>query len=106
MSIGRKLAETELLTKLRGRLAYSKQCAPFYIFKDTEMELLLEWRPQTLEDLCKIKGFPKEGKRVQKWGKEIITVFRDTYNVEDFDVELDKDGDPVPKSILKNASAF
>lgn len=96
----------ELLRKLRGHLAYSKQVKPYVIFKDEELEKLLKAEPKTLDELGKIKGFPREGKRVTGFGQSIVDIFTKTEQVEDFSVKLDKDGDPVSVTKLKRMSLF
>lgn len=65
----------ERLRKMRGYLAYRNGVKPFVIFKDSEIPLLLKAKPKKIEDLALVKGFPLEGSRVQKWGKEICSVF-------------------------------
>lgn len=105
--MGQKEQERELLGKLRGHLAHSKQCAPYYIFGKDEFELLLEKRPTTIEQLAGLKGFPKEGARVAKWGQAIVDLFKNPDKIEDFKVtKVDKDGDPVVESVLKSSTAF
>ncbi|GAA0101698.1 hypothetical protein UT300012_24130 [Paraclostridium bifermentans] len=96
----------ELLCKLRGHLAFKKQVKPYVIFKDVELERLLEVQPTTLEELATIKGFPRDGKRVTGFGKSIIDIFTRTDKIEDFSVKLDKDGDPVSETKLKRMSLF
>lgn len=67
--------ETEL-KNLRNHLALKHNIAPYSIFKDDEMERLLKVKPKTIDELCKIKGFPRNGVRVTKWGNQIVNVFR------------------------------
>lgn len=94
------------LRKLRGRLAYSKQCEPYKIFRDVELNLLLSEKPRTIENLSKIKGFPKTGKRVQNYGQAIIDCFNRPESIEDFDVKLDASGEPVANTVLKKMNLF
>lgn len=96
----------ELLKKLRGRLAYKKQCEPFKIFRDVELKLLLDNQPKTIEELAKIKGFPRDGKRVANYGQSIIDIFCKTDEVVDFDVKLGRDGEPVSKTKTVRMSLF
>ncbi len=98
-------SEKELLEKLRGHLAYSKQCAPYLIFRDEELKLLLQHRPQNLEELSKLKGFPKDGKRVAGWGSSIVDIFTRAEKIADFKVKL-VDGEPVSHTELKRMTAF
>lgn len=94
-----------LLSKLRGRLAYKSNCAPYLVFSDELMETLIEAKPKTLEELSSIKGFPKDGKRVSKWGKAIIAVFSDK-DIEDFEVEEDSEGDLVVTARIASMELF
>lgn len=96
----------ELLRKLRGHLAYAKQVKPYVIFKDEELKLILDIKPKTLASLATIKGFPKEGKRVEKWGQSIVDIFNKADKIEDFEVKLDKSGEPVAKTQLKRMNLF
>lgn len=82
-------SEKELLQKLRGHLAYKANMEPFKVFRDQELELLLKERPKTLEALAKIKGFPKDGARVTKYGNAIIDIFNRSEQIEDFKVRDD-----------------
>lgn len=95
-----------LLRKLRGHLAYAKQCEPFKIFRDVELEALLKAKPTTIEALARIKGFPKDGARVTKYGQSIIDCFIKADKIEDFEVKLDSTGDPVAKTVLKRMNLF
>lgn len=94
-----------LLRKLRGHLAYSKQCKPYCIFRDIELNMLLRVKPLTLEDLSKIKGFPKEGARLNNYGEAIIQIFKDCSTIEDFEVSLNKEGEPCAR-VMRRSSAF
>lgn len=63
--------ERELLKKMCGHMAYKKGVEPYVIFNDENLEALLEARPQSIEELGKVKGFPTDGARVAKWGQAI-----------------------------------
>ena len=67
--------EEFLLRKLRGHMAYKKNVEPYRIFRDSELVLLLQERPTTIEQLTTIKGFPAEGARVAICGLGIIDIF-------------------------------
>lgn len=66
----------EELRRLRNRLALKNCVAQYSVFKDEEMEQLLIKKPKTIEELSSIKGFPKNGSRVNRWGQDIIKVFQ------------------------------
>lgn len=66
----------EELKRLRNRLALKSGIAQYSVFKDEQLEELLKIKPKTIDELVSIKGFPKNGARVTKWGQEIIRVFQ------------------------------
>lgn len=78
--------EKELLEKLRVKLAQACDIAPYSIFKDEEMELLLEKKPKTVKELEGLKGFPKGGARCTKWGEAIVACFNKTATLRDFNL--------------------
>lgn len=96
----------ELLKKLRGHLAYAKQCEPFKIFRNVEFEALMEKQPKTIEELSEIKGFPKDGKRVTCWGEAIVKIFAEPEQIKDFEVTLDAEGFPISSIVLKKMELF
>lgn len=65
----------EKLLRLRGAMAHAKQCKPYMIFSDIELEALLKAKPTSIEQLGKIKGFPSEGYRVKNFGQAIVDIF-------------------------------
>lgn len=69
----------EPLRKLRGSLAHKAQMEPFKVFTDEMLGELLQKKPRTLEELATVKGFPKDGARVTKYGADIIAVFNKSY---------------------------
>lgn len=98
--------EEELLRKLRGHLAYAKQVKPYVIFKDEELKEILSKRPKTLDELSTIKGFPREGKRVEKWGQSIVDIFTKTEKIADFELKTDSDGEPSVTTKLVRMNLF
>ena len=66
----------EELKRLRNRLALKNGIAQYSVFKDEQLEELLKRKPKTIDELVSIKGFPKNGARVAKWGQDIIRVFQ------------------------------
>lgn len=93
--------EELLLRKLRGRLAYSKQCKPYMIFRDIELELLLKVKPKTKTELSKIKGFPSDGARVRNYGQAIIDIFNKADRIDDFKIDLNSEGEPTAQALQK-----
>lgn len=98
--------ERSLLKKLRGHLAFKHHCAPYAIFKDEQLEMLLEVRPKTLEELAGQRGFPLYGRRVGGYGEAIVAVFNRSDQIEDFEFAQYSDGQPVIKLKIKNMDIF
>jgi len=67
--------QRELLKQLRSEMTGSKHTLPFTVFRDEEIEALLKTQPKTIEALTKVKGFPKDGKRVKGYGQAIVDIF-------------------------------
>lgn len=70
------------LLKLRSDIAKSTHGSTYLVFNDNEMKTLLNKMPKTIEELASIKGFPKNGKRVLTYGKELIQIFNDVTSVK------------------------
>ena len=66
----------EELKRLRNSIALKSGIAQYSVFKDEQLEELLKRKPKTIEELSSIKGFPKDGSRVSRWGQDIIKVFQ------------------------------
>lgn len=66
-----------LVTELKAfRLERSRQekVKPYYIFSDAQMEELIEKRPQSKAELCKVYGFRKV--KTEKYGDGILEILR------------------------------
>ena len=98
--------QEKLLRKLRGHMAYKKQVEPFRVFRDIELNLLLEKEPKDIESLTQIKGFPANGARVKGYGEAIIAIFNNTSRVKSFSVKLDANGECLVTTILKPLEVF
>lgn len=94
----------EKLLKLRSNLAYATKNNHSWSFSDEELSRLLKAKPKTLDELGKIKGFPRDGKRVKSYGKSIIDIFN-CKDVKDFKVEVKGDKVSVT-SEMKKSNAF
>lgn len=95
-----------LLKNLRVHLAFKKGVEPYKIFRDTELTLLLKEEPKTLEELGRLKGFPPKGIRVTHWGEAIIAIFNKPERIEDFEIDLDSDGNPIARVVLRKMEIF
>ena len=78
--------EKQLLEELRVKLAKACGIAPYSIFKDEEMELLLDKKPKTISELEGLRGFPKGGARCTKWGEAIVACFNKIDALKDFNL--------------------
>lgn len=56
--------------------------APYTVFNDEDLELLLKQKPKNITSLITIKGFPANGARVTKYGEAIIEFFKNGCKVE------------------------
>lgn len=67
--------EREKLIELRSEVAKENGQSTYLVFNDEEMETILDVRPKTIDELSKIKGFPKDGKRVAAYGQRLVNIF-------------------------------
>lgn len=81
-----KEKQRKLLQDLRGNLVGALHTQPFTIYNDETIEELLKVQPRSIEELCTVKGFPKDGKRVKNFGESIIAIFTDTDSISDFKI--------------------
>lgn len=99
-----RVKEKEALLTLRGKLAFEAKDGHSWSFSDAELESLLNAQPKTLDELGVIKGFPRKGKRVEAYGKNIIDIFNGV-SIDGFSVS--KKGDTLDvKTIMKKSTAF
>jgi superfamily II DNA helicase RecQ len=68
------------LKKFRMKMAPS---APYQVFNDAVLEDLLAARPKNLEALSRVRGFPRDGKRIEKYGSAIIAFFKNGCKVDE-----------------------
>ena len=76
------------LKSLRSSIAFEMKSNHSWSFSDKELFRLVEAKPKSLEDLGKIKGFPREGKRVKSYGQNIIDIFNGK-DIEKFNSTFD-----------------
>lgn len=94
--------ERELLEKLRSTLIGELHVQPYIIYDDNTIELLLQKRPKTLDELKEVKGFPEKGKRFSTFGKQIVEIFSNPGAIADFKLrsgDVNNPIDIVPKKI-------
>lgn len=97
--------ERKALVELRSKLVGDKHTLPFTIYSDQTIEALLDARPTTIEELSKVKGFPKNGKRLKGFGEAVIQIFKDVQRIDSINV-VERDGEAVVEVPLKPMSIF
>ena len=99
--------QRKLLLELRSSLIGKLNTMPYCIYTDEAVESLLDAQPKTIDELAKVKGFPKEGKRVKGFGEAIIAIFNNASRIEGFTLKEGKAaGEVEVGTTLKRISAF
>lgn len=70
----------EQIKELINKIAKEDGKSSYLIPSEEEIERLLEVKPKTLTELGSIKGFPLNGKRVSRFGKDIVNIFNPSVN--------------------------
>lgn len=97
------MRERDLLLELRSKLVGSMHVQPFTIYNDATIEELLRARPKSIDELSRVKGFPKDGKRISGFGDAIIAIFSGK-QIQSFEVSNDNGFSVETK--LKKMEAF
>ena len=97
--------EKEALINLREKLIGDLHTLPFTVYTDDQLETLLDARPQSIEELTKVKGFPAEGKRVKGFGEAIVKIFTGLDEMQDISIK-EVNGDIEVVVELKNMGLF
>lgn len=92
--------QKQALIDLRGQLCGALHRQPFTIYKDETIEDLVKAQPKTLMELEKVKGFPKNGKRITGFGETIIKIFNSS-DVVTPNVVTDADGNVKVEAVKK-----
>ena len=95
--------EENCLRLLRSSIAKEAKTRSKWTFSDVELSRLLKYKPNTMEKLTTIKGFPKDGKRVSAYGQKIVDIFNGIFP-DDFKVEIE--GDNLKVYSLKSKNRF
>lgn len=96
--------QRRLLQQLRSKLVSKMHVQPFTIYSDAVIECLIQKKPTTLEELEQVKGFPKNGKRINGFGELVISIFNDVESIQSVDVVTE--GKNVQVRSVKPLSAF
>lgn len=67
--------EEEIIKNLKLFRMQINPKSPFKVFRDEDIQSLVKAKPKSIDALVKIKGFPKDGQRVSKYGEDIISFF-------------------------------
>lgn len=102
--------QRELLIALRSEILSKrgkdgKPLLPYCVYRDEDIEALLKAQPKSLEELWAVKGFPKNGKRVQGFGQAIVDIFLGK-RINKFSVKQDSKGQVIINVEIKKASGF
>lgn len=81
--VGDSMTEAQIRENLKKFRMRKNPKAPYTVFSDQALDLLLKYKPKNMESLTAIKGFPAGGSRVEKYGKDIIEFFKNGCKVED-----------------------
>ena len=80
------MTDAKIRENLKRFRMIKNSTSPYQVFPDAVLDQLIAYRPKTIKDLTSIKGFPPNGKRVEKYGEDIIEFFKNGCKV----VELEK----------------
>lgn len=98
------MTEKEALLELRSELSYKTKGNHSWSFSDEELDRLLSAKPKSLDELGKLKGFPRDGKRVNAFGQQIVDIFLGK-NIKSFDVKVEGD-DVKARTVLSESHSF
>lgn len=79
--------QRQLLIELRSALISEKNTLPYCIFRDETIDDLIKAQPKTMDELVKVKGFPKDGKRVKGFGEAILEIFNNANKIDHFELK-------------------
>lgn len=80
------MTDSQIRENLKKFRIQKNPVSPFQVFRDSELEELLKIKPQNMMALTSIKGFPKNGSRVVKYGEDIIKFFKNGCKVDNMSV--------------------
>lgn len=70
------MTNEEIIANLKTFRMQKNPVSPYTVFRDQEIDALLQVKPKTLETLTTVPGFPAGGARVEKYGKDIVEFFK------------------------------
>lgn len=101
-----KEIQEKLLNEYRSQMSRDKRIKVFKVFTSENIQDVLKAQPRSLEDLAQVKGFPKNGKRIQQYGEAIIEIMTKCDDIETINVCPDENGAPKMKMKLKQMNLF
>lgn len=96
--------QVDLLVQLRRKLTGKMHVQPFTIYNNEVIKDLVKAQPHTLEELSKVKGFPKEGKRIRGFGASVLDIFNRIDEIKEVVVEGDGDELSVKTEIIRSTA--
>lgn len=101
-----KEKQEKLLNEYRSQMSRDKHIKVFKVFTSENIQDVLKAQPHSLDELSKVKGFPKGGKRIQQYGEAIIDIITRCDDIETIQVSANSDGSPKMKMTLKQMNLF
>lgn len=83
--------QKQLLEQLRSELVGKLHTQPFTIYTDKTITDLIKAQPKTMVELSRVKGFPKDGKRIKGFGEAVLAIFSDTDRIETLQISGDEE---------------
>lgn len=80
------MTNEEIISNLKAYRMQVNPVSPFKVFRDMDINALVEAKPKTIAALGQIKGFPPKGQRVTKYGEAIIAFFQNDCKIPKLDL--------------------
>lgn len=64
----------QALVDYRKKVSASGSIKGYRVLSDADIDLIATKRPKTIKDLTTLKGFPKGGAKVTKYGEDIVAI--------------------------------
>lgn len=101
-----KKKQEKLLNEYRSQMSRDKHIKVFKVFTSENIKDVLDAQPHSLEELSRVKGFPKGGKRIQQYGEAIVDIITRCNEIENIHVHAATDGSPKMEMTLKQMNLF
>lgn len=101
-----KEKQEKLLNEYRSKMSKDKRIKVFKVFTSENIKDIIQAQPHSLEELSRVKGFPKDGKRIEQYGESIIEIMTRCEEIDTVEVSPGKDGAPKMKVKLLKLDLF